>query len=100
MLAPPALSRDRFYGCGNPIPAGLEGRGLAVLDLGSGSGQDCYVAANLVGPDGFVTGIDMTEGQLATARNNADAYCKDVLGYPNTNMKFVQVGEGGLSHKE
>ena len=38
----------RFYGCGSPIPPALEG--ATVLDLGSGSGRDCYVLAKMVGP--------------------------------------------------
>ena len=37
---------EKFYGCGNPVPLGIEG--LTVLDLGSGSGRDCYVASQLV----------------------------------------------------
>jgi hypothetical protein len=44
----------KFYGCGTPLPMGTTG--LRVLDLGSGSGRDCYVAARLVGETGFVTG--------------------------------------------
>lgn len=58
---------ERFYGCGNPLPDGIAGK--SVLDLGSGSGRDCFVAAQLVGPSGSVTGIDMTDEQLAVARN-------------------------------
>jgi len=38
---------------------------LKILDLGSGSGRDCYALSKLVGKDGFVTGIDMTEEQVA-----------------------------------
>jgi ubiquinone/menaquinone biosynthesis C-methylase UbiE len=53
----------RFYGCGAPVPLGIEG--LRVLDLGSGSGRDCYLAAAFVGPKGHVVGIDMTPEQLA-----------------------------------
>eukprot|EP00955_Chlamydomonas_euryale_P008328 88485-Chlamydomonas_euryale.AAC.1 len=45
---------EKFYGCGTPLPLGTTG--LRVLDLGSGSGRDCYVAARLVGESGFVTG--------------------------------------------
>ena len=40
----------KFYGCGNPIPFGIDG--LTVLDLGSGSGRDCYLASKLVGEKG------------------------------------------------
>ena len=50
---------SKFYGCGTPIPSSIEG--LDILDLGSGSGRDCYLAAALVGEGGSVTGIDMTE---------------------------------------
>ena len=45
------------------MPLGIEG--LRVLDLGSGSGRDCYLAAALVGPRGHLTGLDMTAEQLA-----------------------------------
>ena len=53
---------DKFYGCGAPLPAGIDG--LTVLDLGSGSGRDCYAAAALVGEHGSVIGVDMTPEQL------------------------------------
>jgi len=53
---------SRFYGCGAPVPLGIPG--LRVLDLGSGSGRDCYLSSALVGEAGFVIGIDMTEEQL------------------------------------
>lgn len=58
----PAEVLDKFYGCGAPLPLGIEG--LRVLDLGSGSGRDCYLAAALVGEAGSVTGVDMTAEQL------------------------------------
>src|SRR5664279_1748409 len=47
---------EKFYGCGSPIPAALGGR--TVLDLGCGSGRDVYLTSALVGPDGFVIGVD------------------------------------------
>lgn len=49
----------RFFGCGLVAPEKL--KGCSVLDLGSGLGRDCYVLSKLVGEDGHVTGIDMTE---------------------------------------
>ena len=58
----PAEVLDKFYGCGAPLPAGIDG--LTVLDLGSGSGRDCYVAAALVGQAGAVIGVDMTAEQI------------------------------------
>lgn len=42
--------KQKFYGCGAPLPLGIDG--LRVLDLGSGSGRDCYVASKLVGENG------------------------------------------------
>ncbi|KAJ2659248.1 hypothetical protein IWW48_003585 [Coemansia sp. RSA 1200] len=81
----PDAVNERFYGCGNPIPLGIEG--LDVLDLGSGSGRDCYVAAALAGPTGSVTGIDMTDEQLEVARDNVAVFAK-TLGY-RPNLRFV-----------
>ncbi|KAJ1744350.1 hypothetical protein LPJ68_000030 [Coemansia sp. RSA 1086] len=80
----PTAVNDKFYGCGNPLPLGIEGKD--VLDLGSGSGRDCYVAAALVGPNGSVTGVDMTDEQLQTARGNVEEFGK-TLGYaPKLNF--------------
>lgn len=70
--------KAKYYGCGSPFPMGIEG--LRVLDLGSGSGRDCYVCAALVGERGIVTGVDMTPAQLEVARRHADAYCTQVGG--------------------
>ncbi|MEX2489177.1 MAG: methyltransferase domain-containing protein, partial [Pseudomonadales bacterium] len=50
--------QQKFYGCGSPIPAGLEG--CTVLDLGCGSGRDSFVISKLVGASGRVIGVDMT----------------------------------------
>eukprot|EP01083_Nonionella_stella_P174374 604273_1 len=83
----PEEIKNKYYGCGSPLPFGIEG--LDVLDLGSGSGRDCYVAANLVGKNGSVTGIDMTDGQLKVARSHIDSYTKS-LGYHKPNLKFVK----------
>lgn len=52
----------RYYGCGLVVPECLEG--TRILDLGSGTGRDCYTLSQLVGENGHVTGIDMTEGQV------------------------------------
>ena len=78
--------KAKYYGCGSPTPQGIDG--LRVLDLGSGSGRDCYVAAALVGQAGAVTGVDMTDGQLDVANKHAKSYCVDVLNYESQNMTF------------
>mmetsp|Transcript_16950 Transcript_16950/g.43293 ORF Transcript_16950/g.43293 Transcript_16950/m.43293 type:complete len:369 (-) Transcript_16950:28-1134(-) len=62
----PAKVQDKYYGCGNIVPLGIEG--LDVLDLGCGAGQDCYIASVLVGERGSVVGVDMTDEMLDTAR--------------------------------
>uniref|UniRef100_H2XS53 Arsenite methyltransferase n=1 Tax=Ciona intestinalis TaxID=7719 RepID=H2XS53_CIOIN len=71
-----------------------------LLDLGSGSGRDCYALAKLVGEDGFVTGVDMTDEQLAVANKYID-YHQQSFGYSKPNTKFVKgfiekLGEAGI----
>lgn len=78
----------KYYGCGSPFPQGIEG--LRVLDLGSGSGRDCYVCASLVGPTGTVTGLDMTASQLEVARKYSKTYCTETLGYSSPNLRFLE----------
>ena len=76
--------RERFYGCGSPIPPALEG--ATVLDLGCGSGRDCYVLSKLVGPTGRVIGLDMTDEQLAVARRH-QAFHAERFGWTNTDFR-------------
>jgi len=78
--------KERFYGCGSPFPAALEGR--TVLDLGCGSGRDVYLLSKLVGPKGKVLGIDMTPEQLAIAEKHI-AYHTDKFGYAASNVQFL-----------
>ena len=59
---------DRFYGCGSPVTAASLAAGETLVDLGSGAGIDCFIAAKHVGPTGRVYGIDMTDQMLAVAR--------------------------------
>ena len=58
------------YGCGNPVAIGTLQPGEVVLDLGSGAGLDCFLAAKQVGPAGRVIGLDMTDEMLALAERN------------------------------
>ncbi len=74
---------SRYYGCGLTIPNELTG--LSVLDLGSGSGRDCYILSQLVGREGRVTGVDMTDEQLAVAERNR-AHHAQVFGYGNVEF--------------
>ena len=59
---------DRFYGCGSPVSVAGIAAGETTLDLGSGAGIDCFIAAKKVGPKGKVIGVDMTAEMLAVAR--------------------------------
>ncbi len=58
-------------GCGNPVALASLKEGEAVLDLGSGAGFDCFLAANKVGETGKVIGVDMTAEMVEKARENA-----------------------------
>ncbi len=62
---------DLGLGCGDPTGTADLQPGQTVLDLGSGAGVDCFLAARRVGPSGFVIGVDMTDEMLAKARSNA-----------------------------
>lgn len=62
---------DLGLGCGNPNAIAALKPGETVLDLGSGGGFDCFLAARAVGPTGRVIGVDMTAEMIARARDNA-----------------------------
>ncbi|WP_256295960.1 arsenite methyltransferase [Haloarchaeobius salinus] len=72
-------------GCGNPTAIASLDAGDTVLDLGSGGGFDCFLAAREVGPDGHVVGVDMTPEMVETARDN-------VAANDTTNVEF-RLGE-------
>lgn len=77
----------RSYGCGSPIPLALGRR--TVLDLGCGTGRDVYLAAQLVGPEGRVIGVDFTPGQLEVARRHLEAQMR-AFGYSQANVGFLE----------
>src|SRR3990172_3207387 len=58
-------------GCGNPVALALLREGDTVLDLGSGAGLDCFLAAEKVGKQGRVIGVDMTQAMIEKARENS-----------------------------
>ncbi len=74
---------DLGLGCGIPTQyAGIE-KGYHVLDLGSGAGNDCFVARSIVGETGKVTGLDFTDEMLVKANEN-----RDKLGF--SNVEFIK----------
>lgn len=77
----------KYYGCGLAIPPVLNG--LKVLDLGSGAGRDVFAIAKLVGETGEVVGVDMTDEQLAVAREY-EGWHADAFGYGKPNTRFVK----------
>jgi arsenite methyltransferase len=79
----PEAAAESFAGVANPFALGTLERGEIVLDIGSGAGTDSLVAAQMVGSQGRVTGIDMTPEMLAKAR--AAAAEMDA-----TNVEFVE----------
>lgn len=90
----------RFFGCGLPFPAKLEG--CRVLDLGSGSGRDCFAFSKLVGPNGYVTGIDMTEEMISVSQRYIE-YHQKKFGYIKPNVTFLlgymeKLSEAGLQN--
>jgi SAM-dependent methyltransferase len=79
----PESAAESFAGVANPFSLGRLARGEQVLDLGCGAGTDSLVAAQMVGPEGQVVGIDMTPEMLGKARASAAAMGAD-------NVRFVE----------
>jgi len=82
----PEEVREISYGCGSPVDRADLKNGEFMADLGSGGGIDCFIASKLVGPEGKVFGIDMTEEMLNKARQNANLVAEK-LGYSNVEFK-------------
>jgi ubiquinone/menaquinone biosynthesis C-methylase UbiE len=68
-----ASAANLGLGCGTPIPEANLQAGETVVDLGSGAGMDCFIAAKKVGPSGHVIGVDMTPDMISAARAQAKA---------------------------
>ncbi|HOV22332.1 MAG TPA: arsenite methyltransferase [bacterium] len=75
-------------GCGNPTGMGQIREGDVVLDLGSGAGFDCFLAAKKVGISGRVIGVEISEEMVERARSNANKY-----GYKNVEFRLGDIEE-------
>ncbi len=89
----------RYYGCGLVMPELLQG--MRILDLGCGAGRDCFLLSQLVGEEGYVLGVDMTDEQLAVANRHID-YHTGQFGFSRPNVEFKkgyieQLDELGLA---
>ena len=78
---------EKFYGCGSPIPNLLEGK--KILDLGCGTGKDVYTISQLIGEEGKVIGVDMTEQQLSVAKKH-QIYHQKEFKLKKSNVEFHQ----------
>ena len=79
----PADAVQNSFGCGTPLAFAEVQPGQVVLDIGSGAGIDCFIAAEKVGPAGKVIGLDMTPEMIARARQNAEE-----AGVTNVEFRF------------
>ena len=84
---------ERDYGCGDPSQHLHPGE--TVLDLGSGTGKICFIASQVVGPEGRVIGVDMTDDMLDVARRNAPVVAERI-GYANVEFRKGRIQDLGL----
>ena len=89
----PAEVIERDYGCGDPSQHLREGE--TVLDLGSGTGKICFIAAQVVGPGGRVIGVDMTDEMLEIARRNAPVVAGKI-GFKNVEFRKGRIQDLAL----
>src|SRR5437764_4493510 len=84
---------ERDYGCGDPSRYLREGE--VVLDLGSGTGKICFIAAQIVGPRGKVIGVDMNDEMLEVARRGAPVVAERI-GYANVEFRKGRIQDLAL----
>lgn len=83
---------DLGLGCGLPTEFAHINKGDTVIDLGSGAGNDCFVARHEAGEAGKVIGIDFTEAMINKARKNAEK-----MGYNNVEFRFGDIDDMPVS---
>ena len=84
-------------GCGDPVSLADIRAGDTVLDLGSGGGIDCFLAAKRTGPSGHVIGVDMTDEMLAQARLNAAKLHADNVEFRRGQIEALPVADGAVA---
>ena len=80
-------------GCGNPQAIAALRPGEVVVDLGSGAGFDCFLAAQQVGPEGRVIGVDMTHEMLKKARDNATKLAADNVEFRLGEIEHLPIAD-------
>lgn len=96
LSALPATVTDISLGCGNPHAIAALKPGETVLDLGSGGGIDCFIAAKAVGPSGRVIGVDMTDSMLALANKNKAKLGADNVEFRKGEIEALPVESGSV----
>src|SRR6266852_7467319 len=84
---------ERDYGCSDPSRYLREGE--VVVDLGSGTGKICFIAAQTVGPKGRIIGVDMTDEMLEVARRSAPIVAERI-GYSNVEFRKGRIQDLAL----
>ena len=84
LKAIPSEVIEKDYGCGDPSK--WLNSGETVLDLGSGTGKICFIASQVVGPEGKVIGVDMTDDMLEVANRNEPIVAKNI-GFSNVEFR-------------
>ena len=87
---------DISWGCGNPTAIAELGEGEVVLDLGSGGGIDCFLAAQRVGARGKVIGLDMTPEMISLARENAKRMGMNNVEFRLGEMEHMPVEDDSI----
>lgn len=93
LKAIPAEVIERDYGCGDPSKYLLPGE--TVLDLGSGTGKICFIASQVVGPEGKVIGVDMTDDMLEIARRYTPEVAANI-GHNNVEFRKGRIQDLSL----
>lgn len=83
-------------GCGNPVALSDIREGDTVLDLGSGAGMDCFIAARKAGPSGRVIGVDMTDDMLEKAREIAKKHDYSNVEFRKGDIEDLPVESGSV----
>ena len=92
----PDTVTDASLGCGNPLAIADLKPGEVVLDLGSGGGIDCFLAAKKVGPQGRVIGLDMTPDMIKLARRNARKLGMDNVIFDYGEMEEIPLPDASV----
>ncbi len=92
----PPQAVESFSGVGNPFCLGPVQSGETLLDLGSGGGFDCFIAAPAVGPTGQVIGVDMTEAMLEKSRATAREMRLDQVEFRQGLLEELPAPDGSV----